>query len=130
MGIKKYKISGRQTDIHTAQPLVLDYKLQYDHSNIKICNESEYKGNERKYFNPFNAYFLMHLYMPTLLCKLLEQNIHAAHPDSSNNFCLYRQKARCKQEPQMSYMSDMASECHAPFMQQAKSFFEHDNFKT
>jgi hypothetical protein len=108
MGIKKYKISDRQIDIHTAQPLVFDYKLQYDHSNIKMCNEIGYKGYERINCNPFNAYFLMHLYMPTLLCKLLEQNIHAAHPDSSNNFCLYHQKARCKQEPQMLYISDMA----------------------
>jgi hypothetical protein len=66
MGTEEYKISVRQTEIHKVQPLVLDYKLKYDHSNIKMCNECEYKSYERKYFNPFNPYFLMHLYMPTL----------------------------------------------------------------
>jgi hypothetical protein len=44
MGIKKYKISGSLTDKHTAQPFILDYKLQYDHSDMKMCNESEYEG--------------------------------------------------------------------------------------
>jgi hypothetical protein len=85
MGIKKYKISGRQTDIHTAQPLVLDYKLKYDHSNIKMCNESEYKGYERNililsmiiflciytcqhyYINCWNKIFRLHIQIVVMI---------------------------------------------------------------